>query len=462
MKNVPLRLALALASIAVTWGTAAMLQSRESDRSIASMALLLIVLAISTAGDRWLAIVASVSAALGFSWFFVDEVGSLMITSMEGALTFSMMMITALAGSHLAIRAEERAAEANRRRGEMEQLHRFGTALLTAGSVGTAGQTIVENLVRQFGLESAILNLPDQSGSFSAGSSSLDIWKISGTRHNLELFGTLPSEEVRSALTNLIDLALDRARTAEQQTQIDATRRGEEFRKTVLSALAHNFRTPLTSIKAAASILRGTLKIPEENARELATVIDEEADGLDQMIRESLDLARIESRPASPRMETCTISEVVQLAKGRISRYLGGRNLELDVPEDLPLLLGDPFLLEQMLVQVLDNAWKYSRPGALIRVSSRTAGSAIFLEVMNEGLQIPLADRERIFAKFYRGSHNMSYVEGTGMGLAISREIAAAHGGTLQLGDNPKGPVFRFVLPSGNMRPAMTPGERNL
>jgi two-component system sensor histidine kinase KdpD len=454
MKNLAIRLARAAASVAVTWGTVAIIHSlKTTNRSIASMALVLEVLATSTLGDRMLAVVASVSAALGFSWYFVDDSGSLAINTIEGKLTFSMMTLTALIGSHLAIRAQERAAEAIRRREEMERLHQLGTALLASTTVGAAAQNIVDELVRLFSVRGAVLTIHGITPTFSAGVNRgpmETVLKEEGTRYTLNLYGEMPSAEVRSALRNLIDLVLDRARAAEQQTQLEATHRGEEFRKTVLNSLAHNFRTPLTSIKAAASILRGTREVPEDNARELATVIDEEADRLDQMIRESLDLARIEARQASPRNEKCSLSEIVSSVSGRIARHLRGRQMTIDVPEDLPALYGDCFLLEQMVMQVVDNAWKYSLPGSAIRITGGSAEGGLYLEVLNEGPQIPRDEQERIFGKFYRGKQMRSSVEGTGMGLPIARSIAEAHGGQLQLGSHPAGPLFRFKLRIGD------------
>jgi two-component system, OmpR family, sensor histidine kinase KdpD len=216
-----------------------------------------------------------------------------------------------------------------------------------------------------------------------------------------------------------------------------------------LNALAHNFRTPLTSIKAAASMLRSSPNIEAPGERDLIAVIDEEADRLDQLIGESLDLAKIEGRRANPRTEECLFSEIVERVTARVARYLGRREFVIDVPEDLPPILGDKFLLEQMLVQVVDNAWKYSRPGARIRIVAEVVGKEILLTVQNEGNEIPESERTLIFDKFYRGTKDRSRVEGTGLGLAIAKTIAEAYQGKLWLDSEPAGPAFRFALPLG-------------
>jgi two-component system sensor histidine kinase KdpD len=130
-----------------------------------------------------------------------------------------------------------------------------------------------------------------------------------------------------------------------------------------------------------------------------------------------------------------------------VTRYLGKRELVIDVPEDLPPILADKFLLDQMLLQVVDNAGKYSKPGSTIRVSAIQSGSNIVISVQNEGSEIPPGERQLIFDKFYRGTKDRSTTEGTGLGLAIAKTIAEAYDGTLWLDAEPQGPVFRFVLP---------------
>jgi signal transduction histidine kinase len=126
---------------------------------------------------------------------------------------------------------------------------------------------------------------------------------------------------------------------------------------------------------------------------------------------------------------------------------MGKRDLVVDIPDDLPPIPGDAFLLEQMLMQVADNAWKYSRPGARIRISAVKRGQHVILTVWNQGPRIPEDERQRIFGKFYRGAVGRLQVEGTGLGLAIAKTIAEAHGGSIWLDSEPDGPAFRFSLP---------------
>jgi signal transduction histidine kinase len=130
-----------------------------------------------------------------------------------------------------------------------------------------------------------------------------------------------------------------------------------------------------------------------------------------------------------------------------MSRYFGRREFMIDIPEDIPPIMGDNFLFEQMLGQVVDNAWKYSPPGAPIRISGLISGASIILTVWNGGSEIPEDERDRIFDRFYRGSRDRHRVEGTGLGLAIARTIAEAYKGKIWLEVEPLGPAFRFELP---------------
>jgi len=435
-------------SALVLWGTARVCVFFEANRVIAAMMLLLEVLAIATLGDWILALLSSMVASFAFSFYFIEEAASFRLTTLEGAVTFGAMALTALTGSRLSIRAQHRAQE-------MERLNQLGRVLLAANTLAEASQEAVQKVVELFGLEGAVLRVAGaphafQWGTTVAGQVSVIPLDTDYGADVLELHGAQPSEEVRNALASMIRLVLERARGAEERAKMEAIRRGEELRTTVLNALAHNLRTPLTSIKAAASMLRLSGRIPSAHERELVVVIDEEADRLDQLIRESLDLAKLEARRANPMTEECRIPDIVRRVAARMSRYFGRREFIIDLPEDVPPIMGDSFLFEQMLGQVVDNAWKYSQPGAPITISGVVSGASIVLTVWNGGSEIPIDERDRIFDRFYRGSRDRHRVEGTGLGLAIARTIAEAYKGRIWLDVEPLGPAFRFELPLEN------------
>lgn len=437
----------------ILWATARLFSVAGMTRSTTALILLIEVLVIATRGDWILALLSSAAASLAFSLYFIEQPRNIRFTStIQGVVSFVAMALTALIGSRLAVRAQQRAQEAIAQRGEIERLNQLGRVLLAANSLAEAANEVVRKVVELFHLKGAVLRVAGAADVFQHGDAKAGEISIIplGTDYGgdvLELHGEQPSEEVRYTLASMIRLFLERARGEEERGRIELVRRGEELRTTVLNALAHDFRTPLTSIKAASSMLRLSERIPSVQERDLIVVIDEEADRLNKLIRESLELAKLEARRANPMTEECVFPEIVRSVASRTSRYLGKREFIIDIPEDIPSVLGDSFLFEQMLGQLLDNAWKYSAPGAAIRISGSTTGTSIILTVWNAGGEIPEEDRERIFDRFYRGSKDRNRVEGTGLGLAIARTIAEAYKGKIWLDMEPSGPAFRLELP---------------
>ncbi len=442
-------------SAILLWGTAWALSMLGMTRSTAAMILLLEVLAIATRGDWILALLSSAAASLLFSFYFIEYLRAARFsTAIQGIAGFITMALTAVIGSRLAVRAQQRAREAIERREEMERLNQLGRVLIAADSIAEAADDAVQKVVELFHLQGAVLRVAGAPHAFQSGAtvaSQVSIIPL-GTDYGadvLELHGAQPSEEVRNAIAGMIRIVLERARGAEERAQMEVNRRGDELRTTVLNALAHDFRTPLTSIKAAASTLRLSGSIPSMEDNDLIAVIDEEADRLNDLIRESLDHANLEAHRANPMSEECRFSEIVRRVASKMSRYMGGREFVLDVPDDLPLITGDSYLFEQMLGQLVDNAWKYSRPGAAIRISGVVSGASVVLTVWNEGSEIPEEERDRLFDRFYRGSKDRNNVEGTGLGLSIARAIVEAHKGKIWLDMEPFGPAFRLQLPFG-------------
>ncbi len=424
---------------------------------VAAMLLLLAVLAMATLADRVLAVATSLTAGLCFSYYFIYPSNSFTIQSTEDAVSFATFLIAAISGSHLSIRAELRAEESERRRREMAQLQELGSVLVATDTVGEAAGRTSEEITSLFGC-GTILRLDGVGRVFRAGvvpERASDEAAIPNVVHqvnadtSLELYGVLPSIEVQNALVHLISLVLDKALAAEERARMVASQKGDELRTTVLNALAHNFMTPLTSIKAAASMMRGSETEPATYIRELVEIIDEEADRLDELIRDSLDLARLQARQENPRSENCSVASLIDGVTRKMKRHLAGRVTIIEIPDDLPSVRGDHFLFEQMLSQLVDNAWKYSVSGAKIWICARHLVDTVELTVRNQGIQIPDGERSLVFNRFYRGDRSRASIEGTGLGLAIARTIAEAHQGKIWLDGDPEGPAFRVTLPVG-------------
>lgn len=428
-----------------------------ANRTTAALTLVLGVLALSTARDRLIAVLCAISATLSLNYYFIEGPNRQRTNALSAAVTLFALLVTALTASELSIRAQRRADDAERRRREIERLQRLTQALVGARSVGEAARQSVRALGEIFSASRVVLRLAGAESVEFTGDTARDFAGISPTRLilacevpdvSIEFFGPELSPEIRSAVASLVGLALDRARDFEEYARRDAVRRGDELRTTILNAVAHDFRTPLTSIKAAASALRASSAAVFEADRELVAIVNEEVDRLESLIRESLALARIETLDKVS-AELYPVAGIVNAVTSRLAPNLNRRRVEIDVTDDLPCIAGDRFLLELMLLQVVENAWKYSAPGARIRIESHAPGDHIEIAVWNEGLRIPDYETERIFDKFYRGVGDRSRTEGSGLGLAIAKSIAEAHRGSIRLDDRADGVCFRFVFPAG-------------
>jgi two-component system sensor histidine kinase KdpD len=210
--------------------------------------------------------------------------------------------------------------------------------------------------------------------------------------------------------------------------------------------VSHDLRTPLATITGAATTLRDDGGLDAATRRDLVEAVCEEADRLERLVANLLDMTRLQSGAVKPRREWVPAVEVVGSALTRFERTLADRPVTTAIPDDLPLLPVDPVLLEQLLLNLLDNAAKYTPPGSPIDVSASAADGAVAIEVADRGPGIPAGDEERVFERFRRGAHGA--VAGAGLGLAIARAIAVAHGGTLAAAPRPGGgAVFRLTLP---------------
>ncbi|MFH0903513.1 MAG: ATP-binding protein, partial [Pseudomonadota bacterium] len=254
-------------------------------------------------------------------------------------------------------------------------------------------------------------------------------------------------------------LALERARLAEEAKAAALRARTEEMRSSLLSAVSHDLRTPLAAITGAATTLRdGTATVSPGQRAELLDAICEEADRLERLVRNLLDMTQLESGALQVKREWVPIEEVVGSALARVEGRLAGRPIAIDLPPDLPLVSIDPVLLEQVLVNLLENARKYTPAGSQIDIRAHPGAGAVLVEVADRGPGIGAGDESRIFEKFFRGPKTVG-IPGAGLGLAICKGIVEAHGGTLTAASREGGgSLFRVTLPFGG-RPPMVPKE---
>ncbi|MCC6553659.1 MAG: DUF4118 domain-containing protein, partial [Polyangiaceae bacterium] len=268
----------------------------------------------------------------------------------------------------------------------------------------------------------------------------------------------LDQRELLDAVCRQAAFALERTRLAEEARASALRARAEEMRSSLLSAVSHDLRTPLAAITGAATSLRDDAGLDPGTQGELLESICEEADRLERLVANLLDMTRLESGAVALKRDWIPVEELIVSALTRLEGKLGARAVNLDLPADLPLISVDPVLLEQLLVNLLENAAKYTPPAAAIDVGARIEGGAAVVTVADRGPGLPPGAGERVFEKFYRGAH--TGVPGAGLGLSICRGIAEAHGGAVRAEDRPGGgALLRVTIPLVGRAPAILPAE---
>jgi two-component system sensor histidine kinase KdpD len=268
---------------------------------------------------------------------------------------------------------------------------------------------------------------------------------------------TLDVNDVRYLLTFVMMFGIgivvsslaERARAAAIQAETEA------LRSTLLASVSHDLRTPLSTITGAATTLRDQ-SIDDATRRELVDAICVEADRMERLVANLLDMTRLSSGAVSPKREWIPVDELVGAALARVEGALTGHRVRTAVPAFPALVSVDPILVEQLVVNLLDNVARHTPPGTEVEVRADASAGALTLEVADDGPGIPEPLRERVFERFERGAGSSG--RGTGLGLAIARAIAEVHGGTLTLHERPGGGTrLRLELPRVGEAPPLPP-----
>jgi two-component system, OmpR family, sensor histidine kinase KdpD len=249
------------------------------------------------------------------------------------------------------------------------------------------------------------------------------------------------------ALSGQAAVAIERTRLVREIEQTRLKAETERLRDALLSSVSHDLRTPLVSIiGAVSSLLTYGVSYDETARRDLLLTIQEEAERLNRFVGNLLDMMRLESGELKLNRQWADIGDVIGTAASRLRRALSQHHLSVEVAPDLPGLWLDFVLVEHILINLLENAAKYSPPGTTIHVSAHRRGGVVAVEVLDEGVGVPLADLERIFDKFYRVRRGDRQGAGTGLGLSICRGIVEAHGGRISARSPANGQGTAFVM----------------
>ncbi len=442
-----------------------------------ALSYLVVVLLIATHWGIAESTAASIVAMICFNFFFLPPVGTLTIADPQNWVALAAFLATAIVASQLSGRARQRNIEALARQRDLERLYAVSRALLLSEGGASLPSVIAQRIAETFELRAVAVY--DQRRDLVSCGGPLELPGIDVTLREVARRGSAVHDEagltvvaiqlggapiggvavldpdsnlsdtVLHSIANLAAIGFERARSEEATLRAEAARHSSELRAAVLDALAHEFKTPLTSMKAASADLLAGAPIGSRNA-ELASIIDEELDRFQGLITDAVQMLRIDAGDFAVHLDRVPLADIVHATLRRFERRLDGHEVVMCVPDGLTVEV-DRELLALALRQLLDNALKYSPPNSTIEIRGTGNGSAQ-LVVRNSGSTIPDAERARIAERFYRGARARR-IPGTGMGLAIVKQIIEAHGGNLSVASGPDaGTAFTLSLPRGEDR----------
>jgi two-component system sensor histidine kinase KdpD len=425
---------------------------------------------------------AAVGAFLAFNYFFIPPYNSLAVHTPSDLLALLTFLVVAALISQLMGRARAREAEAEAR--EHEAVHLYELSLALAGQSTPEGiaRIVADHLQAVFRPETVevvvqyeasvaprVARLPFGSPPpANAPDLVIPLMAAKGLIGEIRLWRAAPfTQPAQDRLLRLFAnegaLAIGRARLAQAETAARVLGESDQLKSALLSSVSHELRTPLATIKAAATSLRqGEVAWESETRAELLEIMEEEADHLNRLVGNLLDMSRIEAGALRPQRQWNLLSEIVESALARLHRAAEQHSVQIDVPDDLPLVPVDTALMQQVFVNLLSNSLKFAPPHTVIRVSAQAAGDeTLRVQVSNQGPPVAEKDLEHIFDKFYRVTA-ADRVTGTGLGLSICKGIVEAHGGRIWAENLPGGLAFNFTLPlswEGSRRPAALPPD---
>lgn len=442
------------------------------------MPFLLTVLLVAVSLGRNPAVLAAMLSVLLFDVFFVPPRFSLAVSNLQYLITFIVMLATALITAHLAASLKEKARDAERREQQTRALYEIAGKLAGALNLAQVAEIVegfvVGELRAASGLqideaelampswfEAGLANRARETRACIAGTGESPVYylplaapmRVRGILAiRLTADSPLPAAEIRAlmeALASLVAIAVERLHYVEVAQSSELRMATERLRSSILSALSHDLRTPLTVLVGLAdSLFLSRPQLPAA-ALETASTLREQAGRLAGLVTNLLEMARLNAGSVHLRREWQPIDEVIGSSLKLLDGALGQHHIRVDLQPDLPLLHFDAVLIERVLCNLLENAAKYSPPGGEIVVIAQLADSAVEVMVADHGPGFPSGEERQLFEMFVRGECE-SDKPGTGLGLAICRAIVEAHGGSIRIESRAGGgALVVFSLPRG-------------
>ena len=431
------------------------------------------VLAVIVAVLVWGAsagLVASLLSFFGLNFLFTEPVGTFAVGKIDDLVALAVFLVVSLVVSRLLAGLVAERLRAEQREREMGYLFNVSQSLLTGASLRETLTVVARSLVDAFGLSGAQIRLGDHEdlpeedsivvgttvGSEEMGPpASLVLGSGAGT---VVLHPGKP-EQLDDKTLGLAEAFVSQASLAVERASLDAKARrarleseASDLRAALFSAVTHDLKTPLSSVKAAVtSLLDNEAHLDPEDIESLLEMILAETDRLGRLLENVLDLARIEAGALAPRTEPADLAELVGALLQRLRPTMDGRVVDVDIADDLPEVAIDVVQIDQVLTNVVENAFRFCPAGSPIRITAKRLDSVVEVRVSDQGPGIPVAERDRVFDSFYRMDRGAGR-GGSGLGLAIARAIIAAHSGRMQVEETAGGgTTIVFTLP---VRPA--------
>ena len=466
------RYLLSLVLVTIASGLSRLVGSGISPTNLVMIYLLAVVIAAIYLG-RGPAILTSILSVFAFDYFFVPPFFKFTVSDTEYLLTFSGLLTVGLVISYLAVRAQEQAEAARQREIDMSTLYTLSRDLAASRDLQDIIKATLFHINMAFDWESTLF-LPDGYGNLSqqgladefvdesevavamwafkqgepAGRSTntlpeskLHFIPLKISQRVIGILGVKPHNDspkltsgqhrLLQAFASQLALAIERVQLAEQANQAELLKATEKLQTALLNSISHDLRTPLVTITGALSSLQDqNILLSDDEQVSLIDTALQEADRLNRLVGNLLSMIRLESGAMKVISLPGDIEDAVGVALEQLNDRLGERPIKILIPDHFPLIPMDFALIVQVLVNVIDNAIKYSQPGSPIEIEASLDGDSANIAVSDNGIEIPPEDLIKIFDKFYR-VHRHDNITGTGLGLAICRGIVESHGGNI-------------------------------
>ena len=439
-----------------------------------ALTLVLFVLVLAARLGLRYAVAASLIATACYNFYFLPPIGTFVISDPQNWLALFAFLATGVIGSRLSQKARDQADHALLKQRELELLFALSRDLLQTENVAELVHVLPSLINAAARAESSTLYLLDGDRLYQAGmqrTTAVEIPHLRQLALTLSAAQVLPDRDVRiplragvrprgllrltdvrlsadtlQAIGGLTSIALDRAQALEDVARSEAGKESERLRTLILDSITHELRTPLTSIKGATGTLLAENVTPEDR-QELLTIIEEEADRLNRLVSQAVEMAQIEAQEVHMDFAPVSLESIVTQAQENCAWVANAHPLSIRL-SPVPPVYADREMIAKVLCNLLENAAKYSPSDSPIFISAEERDGFVTTSIADRGIGIDPSEQALIFDRLYRSRSQNQQVAGTGMGLAISRAIIEAHHGALTVTSQVKhGSVFSFSLP---------------